>query len=85
MIKNMGVKTIYVLYADYAWGKGNRDGVIAGAKKFGGKVIGMDAAPLGAPDFSPYLTKARGIKPDGFIIATPGGSNSFTRWVCTRR
>jgi len=78
MIKNMGVKTIYVLYADYAWGKGNRDGVIAGAEKFGGKVIGMDAAPLGAPDFSPYLTKARGIKPDGFIIATPGGNTLTT-------
>jgi branched-chain amino acid transport system substrate-binding protein len=74
MIKNMGVKTMYILYADYAWGKGNRDGSIRAAKKFGGEIIGMDAAPLGAPDFSPYMTKARGLKPDGFIIATPGGN-----------
>jgi branched-chain amino acid transport system substrate-binding protein len=74
IIKTMGAKKLYILYADYAWGKGNRDGIIAGAKAFGGQVIGMDAAPLGAPDFSPYLTKARGLKPDGFVIAVPGGN-----------
>jgi branched-chain amino acid transport system substrate-binding protein len=74
MIQEMGVKTLYILYADYAWGQGNRDGIIAGAKKFGGKVIGMDAAPLGISDFTPYLTKARALKPDGFVIATPGGN-----------
>ena len=74
MITKMGCKTLYILYADYAWGQGNRDGIIAGAKKFGGKVIGMDAAPLGISDFTPYLTKARALKPDGFVIATPGGN-----------
>ncbi len=74
MITKMGCKTLYVMYADYAWGQGNRDGVIAGAKAFGGKVIGMDAAPLGISDFTPYLTKARALKPDGFVIATPGGN-----------
>lgn len=74
IIKTMGAKKLYILYADYAWGQGNRDGIIAGAKAFGGEVIGMDAAPLGASDFSPYLTKARGLKPDGFVLATPGGN-----------
>jgi branched-chain amino acid transport system substrate-binding protein len=74
IIKSMGAKKLYILYADYAWGQGNRDGIIAGAKAFGGEIVGMDAAPLGAPDFSPYLTKARGLKPDGFVIAVPGGN-----------
>jgi branched-chain amino acid transport system substrate-binding protein len=74
IIKTMGAKTLYILYADNAWGKGNRDGIIAGAKAFGGKVIGMDAAPLGASDFSPFLTKARGLKPDGIVLAEPGGN-----------
>ncbi len=74
IITKMGAKKLYILYADYAWGHGNRDGIIAGAKKFGGEVIGMDAAPLGgASDFSPFLTKARALKPDGFVIAVPGG------------
>ena len=73
MIKTMGVKSIYVLYADYAWGHGNRDGFMAAAEKFGAKII-AEAAPLGAPDFSPYLTKARSLKPDGFGIAVPGGN-----------
>jgi branched-chain amino acid transport system substrate-binding protein len=74
IITKMGAKTLYILYADYAWGHGNRDGVIAGAKKFGGEVIGMDAAPLGGSfDYSTYLTKARSLKPDGFVICVPGG------------
>jgi len=74
IITKMGAKKLYILYADYAWGHGNRDGIIAGAKKFGGEVIGMDAAPLGgAADFSSFLTKARALKPDGFVLAVPGG------------
>jgi branched-chain amino acid transport system substrate-binding protein len=74
IITKMGAKKLYILYADYAWGQTNRDGVVAGAKKFGGEVIGMDAAPLGgASDFSPYLVKARALKPDGFVLCCPGG------------
>lgn len=74
IITKMGAKKLYILYADYAWGQGARDGIIAGAKAFGGEVIGMDAAPLGgASDFSAFLTKARALKPDGFVLAVPGG------------
>ena len=72
VLNNLG-KKLYLLYSDYAWGHAIRDGWKAGVKKWGGEIVGMDGAPIGTHDFSPYLTKARTLKPDVFVVCTAGG------------
>ena len=68
-IKNLGLKNIYFLARSDSWGWDMEKGVNAAAKALGGQVIGRDEAPLGAPDFTPYLIKVANAKPDVFIFA----------------
>lgn len=68
-IKNLGKKRIYFLARSDSWGWDMEKGVNAAAKALGGEVIGRDEAPLGAPDFTPYLIKVSNAKPDIFIFS----------------
>jgi len=46
-----------------------RDGVQAAIQALRGQLVGYDEAPLGAPDFTPYLLKVEQAQPDVFIFA----------------
>jgi branched-chain amino acid transport system substrate-binding protein len=70
-VKNLGPRH-YILYADYAWGWDNLAAWEKGVKKNGGQIIGKDAVPLGAADYSPFLTKALAAKPDVLVLINFG-------------
>lgn len=70
--KNWKPKTVYHLTADYLWGHSARDSMNRVFGRFGVKEIGNDFFPLGTSDFSSYLIKVRGAKPDILVCNAYG-------------
>jgi len=68
-ISKLGLKRIYYLARSDSWGWDIEAGVNAAANALGGQVIGRDEAPLGTPDFTPYLVKVLNASPDVFLFA----------------
>jgi len=69
--QNLG-KRWWVLYADYAWGKQLLAGFSRVAEQKGATVIGSTPYPLGSSDFSGYLPRIQGAKPEVLLVASPG-------------
>ena len=69
---NWKPKTVYHLTADYVWGHSARDSMNRIFSRFGIKEIGNDFFPLGTSDFSSYLIKVRGAKPDVLVVNAYG-------------
>jgi branched-chain amino acid transport system substrate-binding protein len=67
-----GWKRIYFLSRSDTWGRDMQNGVLAAIKDLGGELVGLDEAPLGAPDFTSYLLKVKQARPDVFIFAQFG-------------
>ena len=68
-----GIKTAFVLYADYAPGK---DGAEQFKKTFlasGGQLVGEVAVPLKNPEFAPYMQRVKDTKPDAAFLWFPSG------------
>lgn len=65
-------KTVYHLTADYVWGHSARESMNRIFARFGIKEIGNDPFPLGTSDFSSYLIKVRGAKPDVLVVNAYG-------------
>lgn len=57
--KEFGFKKGYLVYQDVAWAKGTAGGVEKWFKDNGWEVVGSDAYPTGATEFSSSLTKAK--------------------------
>jgi branched-chain amino acid transport system substrate-binding protein len=70
--KNWKPKTVYHLTADYVWGHSARESMNRILSRFGVKEIGNDMFPLGTSDFSSYLIKVRGTKPDVLVVNAYG-------------
>ncbi|MDB5838557.1 MAG: transporter substrate-binding protein [Herminiimonas sp.] len=68
-----GIKTAYILYADYAPGKEGAEGFKKTFIAAGGQIIGEQGAPLKNPDFSPYIQRIKDAKPDAAFIWFPSG------------
>jgi branched-chain amino acid transport system substrate-binding protein len=75
-ISKLGLKRIYFLARSDSWGWDMETGVNAAAKALGGQVIGRDEAPLGAPDFTPYLIKVLNASPDVFLFSQFAGDQT---------
>lgn len=58
-------KKWYLMYPDYSGGVEFFSYFKERLEEKGGEVIGTDAAPLGATDFSPFITRALAAKPEG--------------------
>jgi len=58
-------KKWYLIYPDYSAGVEFSEAFKKRLEERGGQVLGIDAAPLGATDFSPFLTRAIAAKPEG--------------------
>ena len=69
--QNLG-KRWWVLYADYAWGRQLMAGFSRVAEQKGATVIGSTPYPLGSSDFSGYLPRIQGAKPEVLLVASPG-------------
>lgn len=76
-------KRWYFLVADYAFGTDARDRLKVILDAHGGRVAGMDLHPLGTSDFSSYMTKARALDADAFLILNGGTDtqNAATSFV----
>lgn len=68
-----GMKTAYVLYADYAPGKEGAEQFKKTFTEAGGQIVGETGAPLKNPDFSPYIQRIKDAKPDVAFIWFPSG------------
>jgi len=65
-------KKWYLITPDYAFGHALDTGYRDVAKKIGATIVGDDLTPLGTTDFSPYLTKVLGAKPDLLLVLVQG-------------
>lgn len=73
LIKGMGKKTIFWVGRPDSWGHTMLDGLKDGCKEFGGKIVGAEQLPKGAPDWSAVINKALAKKPDVFAVNHFGG------------
>lgn len=71
VLKNLG-KRWWVLYADYAWGKQTLAGYTWVAEHRGATIMGTTPYPLGSSDFSGYLPRIQGARPEVLLLATAG-------------
>jgi branched-chain amino acid transport system substrate-binding protein len=76
--KNFG-KRWYFLVADYAWGWDNYNSYKAVLNEYNGTDLGVSSHPLGASDFSPYITKIMAAKPD-VLITVSAGRDQINSW-----
>jgi len=73
-VKNMGIKTVAVAYANFAPGKDSVAAFIDGFTKAGGKVIADVPFPYpNIPDFTPFMQRVKDAKPDAVYVFIPAG------------
>ena len=68
-----GMKTAFVMAADYAGGREIIDIFKREFTKSGGKIVGEAYPPFNTKDFGPYLAQAKAAKPDTVYVFFPGG------------
>jgi branched-chain amino acid transport system substrate-binding protein len=73
LIRGLHKKTFYWEGRPDSWGTVMLEGLQAGCKEFGGKVVGSDETQKGTPDHSAVINKALAAKPDVFITNHFGG------------
>ena len=66
-----GKKTAVSLVSDYGPGLDAQNAFKARFEQLGGKVIDQLRAPLAAPEFAPFLQKAKDLKPDALMLFVP--------------
>jgi len=71
-----GVKTAVTLVSDYAPGIDAERFFKQRFEEAGGKVLDSLRAPLASPEFSPFLQKAKDLKPDAVFLFVPSGQGS---------
>jgi len=73
LIRGMGKKTFFWIGRPDSWGHTMLDGLKDSCKAFGGKILGVETLPKGAPDFSAVINKALAAKADVFAVNHFGG------------
>ncbi len=74
-------KRWYTTAADYAWGHSVAAETARFVKEFGGTIVGEKFAPLGTPDFVPYLS---GLDPDAIDVIVIGFFTRDARTIITQ-
>ncbi len=65
-------KRVFVLYADYAFGRQLLEGFKKIVEAKGGALVGAIPHPLGATDYSGFFPRIRDAKPDVLVLANFG-------------
>ena len=73
LVNGLGKKTFFWQIRPDSWGTVTLQGFKDGIKEFGGKIVGVEQLPKGAPDYSAVINKALAAKPDAFITNMFGG------------
>jgi branched-chain amino acid transport system substrate-binding protein len=74
-------KRWYTTAADYAWGHSVAAETARYVKEMGGSIVGEKFAPLGTPDFVPYLS---GINPEAIDVIVIGFFTRDARTIITQ-
>src|SRR5262245_63479075 len=73
---NQGVKSVYFITADYAFGHDLEAQFTDQAKKSGTTILGSARHPIGASDFSSLLVQAQSSNADAVAFANAGGDTT---------
>ncbi len=73
LIKGMGKKTFFWQGRPDSWGHTMLDGLKDACDALGGKILGAEELPKGAPDYSAVINKALAAKADVFVTNMFGG------------
>ena len=68
-----GIKKVVTLVSDYAPGADAQNSFKEAFAKGGGQVVAELKVPLAAPDFAPFLQRARDAAPDAIFVFVPSG------------
>ena len=81
LMQERGVKSFYMIGNDYVWPHKSNDHAKKYIAENGGKVIGEEYVPLGAPNkFEEVVTRIKSAKPDAVLITVIGADNvNFNR------
>ncbi|MFL9823659.1 ABC transporter substrate-binding protein [Rhodoplanes sp. SY1] len=71
-----GVKKVVTIVSDYAPGADAEKSFTAAFTKGGGQVVEALKVPLAAPDFAPFLQRARDASPDAVFVFVPSGQGA---------
>ncbi|MFD2181587.1 ABC transporter substrate-binding protein [Rhodoplanes azumiensis] len=71
-----GVKKVVTIVSDYAPGIDAEKSFTAAFTKGGGQVAEALKVPLAAPDFAPFLQRARDASPDAVFVFVPSGQGA---------
>jgi branched-chain amino acid transport system substrate-binding protein len=69
-----GIKTAYTMVSDYGPGIDGETWFHNGFKDAGGEIVGSVRFPVGNPDFSAFVQRAKDMNPDAIYIWIPGGA-----------
>src|SRR3989304_1529697 len=76
VIKNTKYRKAIVMATDFVAGHHSAEAFMAGFRQAGGEIIKEIYAPLGTPDFAPFLTQASAFKADA-VWAFFGGADGI--------
>jgi len=79
--KEKGAKTFHLIGDDYVWPRKVNEQVKKYVAQYGGKVVGEEYVPFGAPNkFEEAVTRIKGAKPDAVVATLVGADNvNFNR------
>lgn len=70
-----GMRTVFILAADYGPGHGAAKQFTETFTNLGGKIVGTLFTPVTTPDYSAYLQRVEDAKPDAMFTFVPPGSS----------
>lgn len=70
-----GVRTVYILAADYGPGHGAAKQFTETFTRLGGEIVGTVFTPVSTPDYAPYLQRVEDASPDALFMFVPPGSS----------
>lgn len=71
-----GIKKVVTIVSDYAPGLDGEKSFTEAFTKGGGQVVEAVKVPLAAPDFAPFLQRARDASPDAIFVFVPSGQGA---------
>jgi len=77
VVEKLGYKSVVVIAADYAGKRGYAAGFVKGFKEAGGTVVQEIYAPLGTPDYSPYISQMKKADVVMYALEGPGPVSRF--------
>lgn len=81
LVKERGAKSFHLIGDDYVWPRKSNEQVKKFIEQLGGKVIGEEYVPFGAPNkFEEAVTRLKSSKPDAVVSTLVGADNvNFNR------